>query len=71
VLLANGDACLPPVSVPAPPINAIALTPAVMSRMLSPDARPAVAHPACKPGQVLQPNGQPCVPRERQPLGAP
>jgi hypothetical protein len=66
VLLANGDACLPLASVPAPPMNAIAMTPAVMSRMLAPQPRRAVVLPSCQPGQVLQANGQPCIPPDGQ-----
>lgn len=63
VLFGNGQSCVPPVSLPAPPLNVIGLTPAEMSRQLSPPSTPTVTPvPTCQPGQVLQPNGQPCTP---------
>jgi hypothetical protein len=63
VLLANGDSCVPPVSIPTPPLNALPMTPAVMSRMLAVTPKPPSVQSACQPGQVLQPNGEPCIPR--------
>jgi hypothetical protein len=60
VLQADGESCLPPVAVPTPTMNALVMTPAAMSRMLSPAVSRSVAS-SCQAGQVLQANGQPCL----------
>jgi hypothetical protein len=65
VLLANGDSCIAPVSVPTPNTALYGPTPAEMSRLLSAVPQQGAVNALCLPGQVLQPNGQPCVPSSR------
>jgi hypothetical protein len=61
VIQPNGESCLPPVSAPVGTTNLYGLSPAEMSRALSPNPPRPVLRPGCTPGQILQGNGEACA----------